>query len=217
MNKLIIPSKTERLIQKNDFFLTRGHDFVEIGGVKWATCNIGAEKPTDPGFYFQWGNTKGCPIQELENISKDHFSSHCYRPNFGEICHTLGQHKIKLKDEYDAAHANWGGAWRMPTTEEFAKLKNATDFRWIRDYKKGTNGMLFIDKGNHSKQLFFPATGYIYDNKISLRGIDGTYWASDNEVDRGTVANTIITRDCGIRWNGADSCFYGFQIRAILN
>ena len=68
---LIIPSKTERLIQKNDFLLTRGHDFVEIGGIKWATCNIGAKKPTDPGLYFQWGNTKGYTAEEIANMSVD--------------------------------------------------------------------------------------------------------------------------------------------------
>ena len=31
--------------------------YVEIGGVKWATMNIGAETETDYGFYFQWGDT----------------------------------------------------------------------------------------------------------------------------------------------------------------
>ena len=29
------------------------------GGPYWATTNIGAEKPEDPGYYFWWGDTVG--------------------------------------------------------------------------------------------------------------------------------------------------------------
>ena len=31
---------------------TNGHDYVEIGGIKWATMNIGANSVTDTGLYF---------------------------------------------------------------------------------------------------------------------------------------------------------------------
>lgn len=35
-----------------------GHEYVDLGlSVKWATCNIGAEKPEDYGAYFAWGET----------------------------------------------------------------------------------------------------------------------------------------------------------------
>jgi len=33
--------------------------YVEIGGVKWSTMNIGASTETDSGLYFQWGDTQG--------------------------------------------------------------------------------------------------------------------------------------------------------------
>lgn len=29
-----------------------GHEYVEIGGVKWATMNVGASSITDTGQYF---------------------------------------------------------------------------------------------------------------------------------------------------------------------
>ena len=35
-----------------------GYEYVEIGGIKWAVCNVGAKKPTDSGLYFQWGDTQ---------------------------------------------------------------------------------------------------------------------------------------------------------------
>ena len=35
------------------------HDYVDLGlRVKWATCNIGASSPQEPGNYFAWGETK---------------------------------------------------------------------------------------------------------------------------------------------------------------
>lgn len=36
-----------------------GYEFVDMGlSVLWATCNIGATKPEDDGWYFRWGDTK---------------------------------------------------------------------------------------------------------------------------------------------------------------
>jgi hypothetical protein len=38
----------------------QGHDYVDLGlpsGTLWATCNIGAENPWQPGDYFAWGET----------------------------------------------------------------------------------------------------------------------------------------------------------------
>lgn len=38
------------------------YDYVDLGlpsGTLWATCNVGASKPSEYGLYFQWGDTKG--------------------------------------------------------------------------------------------------------------------------------------------------------------
>ena len=38
--------------------ITNGHEYVDMGnGLKWATCNVGAENPWDYGDYFDWGAT----------------------------------------------------------------------------------------------------------------------------------------------------------------
>lgn len=35
-----------------------GHEYVDLGlSVMWATCNIGASKPSDYGKYFAWAET----------------------------------------------------------------------------------------------------------------------------------------------------------------
>ena len=46
------------------------HQYVDLGlSVKWATCNIGADKPEDHGDYFSWGETenKNCSSILPEN------------------------------------------------------------------------------------------------------------------------------------------------------
>ena len=39
--------------------------YVEIGGVKWSTMNIGASTETDAGLYFQWGDTQGYTASQV--------------------------------------------------------------------------------------------------------------------------------------------------------
>ena len=42
-----------------------GHQYVEIGGLKWATMNIGASQPSDYGLYFAWGETQGYTAEQV--------------------------------------------------------------------------------------------------------------------------------------------------------
>lgn len=37
-------------------------------GTKWAACNIGAEKPTEFGDYFAWGDTSAKTIMSEEPV-----------------------------------------------------------------------------------------------------------------------------------------------------
>ena len=41
------------------------HDYVEIGGIKWATKNVGACTEADYGFYFQWADTQGYTASQV--------------------------------------------------------------------------------------------------------------------------------------------------------
>ncbi len=35
------------------------HTYVNLGlSVLWATCNIGASRPEEPGHYFAWGESR---------------------------------------------------------------------------------------------------------------------------------------------------------------
>lgn len=53
---LFVPASAQ---QRNN--MENGYEYVDLGlSVKWATCNIGADKPEDYGDYFAWGETETC-------------------------------------------------------------------------------------------------------------------------------------------------------------
>ena len=112
------------------------HDFVEIGGIKWATMNVGATGVTDYGLYFQWGDTQGYTAAQVGSGEgqKEFDSDFCdYRflngcidwdaePDYGLTKYTNADGLTTLQASDDAVTAAWGGSWRMPTTAEFQAL-----------------------------------------------------------------------------------------------
>ena len=117
-----------------------GHDYVDLGlSVKWATCNVGAGKPSDYGNYYAWGETKTKETYAEEN-SKTFWKS---------------MDDIAGNPKYDAARANWGGSWRMPTMEELEELFDKCT--WIRTTQDGHNG--YIVTGLNGNSIFLPAAG----------------------------------------------------------
>ena len=136
-----------------------GYAAVDLGlSVKWATCNIGADSPEDYGNYYAWGETE----------TKDSYTTSNY-----------SIYKIEMDDiagdvEYDAATANWGSSWRMPTEEEFEELLEKCSWTWTK--QNGVKGYLVCGSNNNS--IFLPCTGWF--NKTSLEDLDdyGSYWSS---------------------------------------
>ena len=96
------------------------------------------------------------------------------------------QYRTILNLADDAARANWGGQWRMPTKADFEELKNNTNSEWVYDYNgTGVAGRRFTaDNGNH---IFLPVTGY--RNGTSLHNTaDGYYWSSSLSTDDPDIA-----------------------------
>ena len=132
-------------------------EFVDLGlpsGLKWATCNVGAKTPTEYGKYFRWGE-----ITDAREMG----SAETYDYN---------------KPFEDAATYHMGGAWRMPTTEEFQELYANTTSKWIKNYQGyGVSGRLFTSKVN-GNELFFPAAGYCGNGSALNVGTGGYVWSS---------------------------------------
>ena len=157
------------------------HEYVDLGlpsGTLWATMNVGANSPEEYGDYFAWGETtpnygvyywstyKWCMG------SADTMTKYCTKSYYGYNGFTDG--KTELDPEDDAATANWGPEWRMPSLEQIQELMdNCTTELTTRN---GVNGRLFISNINGAS-LFLPAAGYQRDGDLYYGGTDGDYWS----------------------------------------
>ena len=165
---LSIFSACEPSIGKDGMGKHKGHEYVDLGlpsGLKWATCNVGANSPEEYGDYFAWG--------EVE--PKESYSTYKYHDGSNFTKYT-GSDKTVLDPEDDAAHVNWGGAWRMPTRAEQEELYN--NCTWIWTTQNGVNGCKVT--GPNGNSIFLPAAGYIDHNENTLWSAEssGNYWSS---------------------------------------
>ena len=134
-----------------------GHEWVDLGlSVKWATCNVGADSPEDKGDYYAWGETATKITYTESNCST------C-KENIGDI---------SGNPQYDAAAANWGGDWRMPTEDEFQELIDECDWEWDGD------GYGYTVTGPNGNSIFLPAAGWKNKNELCYDGSFGNYWSS---------------------------------------
>ena len=108
-----------------------GHEYVEIGGLKWATMNVGAttvagSHATCYGDYFAWGETE--PRYMTITRSSAPSATFTWRNGYSSgyrIDNKPTYTGETLDASHDAATANWGGTWRTPTEAEYEALAAA--------------------------------------------------------------------------------------------
>ena len=148
-----------------------GHEYVDLGlpsGLLWATCNVGATSPEQSGLYFAFGETKGFTAEQVKNGIRKFDSASYIAPSVSE----------NLNLEQDAARANLGGNWRMPTQAECQELLDNCDVTWTNDYNgTGVKGCVFTSKVN-GKSVFLPAAGYCDYSFVDGVGSYGGYWSA---------------------------------------
>ena len=195
-----------------------GHEYVEIGGIKWATCNVGAEKPTDSGLYFAWGETQGFTAEQVRNHERwfnwDNYKygTYDYLTKYNDT-----DKKIVLELQDDAATINMGIGWRMPTRDELKVLIDSTTCKWATDYQgSGVNGMLFTDKTDNSKVLFFPAAGNCNYSSVFSVGSYGRYWSSSLYAGYLEYGFELYFIDEGADWGNVGMRFCGFAVRGVV-
>ena len=204
----------------------KGHEYVEIGGLKWATMNIGASKPSDCGLYFAWGDTQGYTAEQVgSGEGQKYFGWADYKHGNGtsspsdtgmaKYKYTDGLTKLEAVD--DAAVANWGGSWRMPTTDNFQTLGAAVNTAWTANYQgSGVAGLVCTDKKDSSKTLFFPAAGFCNDGSDRNVGNGGIYWSSSLfTVSRDNAYNLNFTSS-NLLWGNASPRFVGCSVRPVI-
>ncbi|MBQ0068639.1 MAG: hypothetical protein KBT09_02645 [Bacteroidales bacterium] len=178
-----------------------GREYVDLslpGGVLWASWNIGASKAEDYGLYFAWGETTGYAKGESHSFDMDNYS---YKED------------RDLDAAHDAATANWGSGWRMPTVQEIIDLCDSkyTTTEWVT--VNGVNGCKITSKSN-GNSIFLPAAGYRYDASLYNEGSWGYCWSSSLYTSFSSYAFSLYFNSSYIDWSKYDR-YYGRSVRAV--
>ena len=163
----------------NEVSFKADYQYVDLGlSVKWATCNVGATKPKEPGDYFAWGETNPKDYYDWSNYKwcnggSSYLTKYCDKSSYAYASSYVDKiYVLQLSD--DAARANWGGNWRMPLKSEFDELY--TSCTWKSTTLNGTAGYLVT--GKNGKSIFLPKAGDKHQGSLEDLGSYGYYWSS---------------------------------------
>ena len=176
-----------------DDFLPTGrndnHESVNLGlSVDWATCNVGANGPEEPGYYVAWGETAPKSYYDwdtyrfceganpkIPNWPKN-LAKYNNNPEYGTV-----DNETFLHEEDDIVHKEWGILWRMPYEEDWRELIDKCT--WDATFYRGSYG--FKVTGKNGNSIFLPVWGYIIGNRNPYRDMQGYYWSGS--LDKNNV------------------------------
>ena len=193
-------------------------EFIDLGlpsGLKWAKCNVGAEKETDYGDYFMWGSTTPNTVSEC-TWAKAPFnggSSNYNEVYFNSVKDTVCPNGILAK-EYDAASQIMGSEWRMPTQTECQELLDYTNHEWTTI--NGVKGRKFASKTDESKYIFIPAAGCCYSGSIYGGDSFGLVWSSSLDPSYNDYALELGFNSGSYDIYDYYRC-YGFSVRGVMD
>ena len=185
-----------------EYVSSEGNEYVDLGlSVKWATHNLGAEKPEDFGNNYAWGevetkdtydwsNYKWCNGGEPISYSSSKLTKYCTTSSYGNV-----DNKTTLEIADDAANANLGGNWRMPTSAEVDELISECEWIWQE------GGYLVVSKVN-SKSIFIPSASVCakywtsdysgYNDSYILYVSPSNYYKTDNSREKGLLIRPVL-------------------------
>lgn len=177
-------------------------------GTLWAATNVGASNYYDAGLYFSWGDITG------HNKGTYNFTSTNYNNGISGNGHSLTT-DIPFNATYDAARANMGSTWRIPTSQEWYHLAYPVDNDWsifAPCRLNNTFGALVIGVTN-LVAIFIPKTAYQYGSSVGNEQYVsfGGLWSSQR-VDSGGAA--YANPSIYFNTNTANR-YYGMPIRAV--
>ena len=220
-----------------------GHEYVEIGGLKWATMNVGATTvagsyATCYGDYYAWGETQ--PRYESITRTDSYAASFTWKNGYSDGYSSYPSYTgTTLDAAHDAATANWGGTWRTPTKAEYEALAAAcsgssangqtpvtlintiteggiywlSDTQTIESAYTGVAGLLFVSRSDISKRVFFPASGGVRDT--GLNSTLGCYWSSSLDTSDTSDAYGLFFNSLGVHPWGGSYRYRGFTVRPV--
>lgn len=163
------------------------YSYVDLGlSVRWATFNVGAANSTEYGDLFSWGEITPKQSSGWESYkwgSRERVSINCYiynlvKYNVDADCGSIDG-KTQLESDDDAATANWGALWRMPSKEEIEEMAKECYWHWTDNMNdSGVSGQVGVSKRN-GNVIFFP---------VQEQGIrESRYWSNTLSYDDWSV------------------------------
>ncbi len=200
------------------------YEYVDLDlttGTLWATCNVGATSPEEYGDYFAWGETASKSDYSWDTYKYGGFYSltkYCNSSDYGKDGFT--DNLITLEASDDAATANWGSDWRMPTKKEMEELAVECTWTWTTDYNStGTAGYIVSSKAaGNTNSIFLPAASFRNaTEEPSGNGSYGYYWCSslDAENNDPTRAWNFTIYSGSNNDIETNSRYYGLSVRAV--
>lgn len=164
-------------------------EYVDLGlSVKWATCNIGAKKPEQYGYYYAWGEVEPKSDYQWSNYkwcdgTDQYMTKYCFFANEGKV------DRIKeLETDDDVAYQTLGNHWRIPTKAEMDELLSC-EWRWTNI--NGINGYQVMSRIDSEKYIFLPASGFIGTQGNPWENQMGRYWT--NTVSSAAYCHTAYS------------------------
>ena len=140
-------------------------------GIKWASFNVGASRPEDPGDFFAWGETEPKQVYSWSTYKWCEGSANTLTKYNTLSSRGFVDNKTILELDDDVAHVRWGGSWRMPTKEEYNELfENCT---WSLLDQNDESVIVLTSKIN-AETLIIPEYGCFWHSTIDFQNKDGS-------------------------------------------
>ena len=178
-----------------------GHEWVDLGlpsGTRWATCNVDATTPEQPGKHYSWGET----VTKASYVAGN---TKTYNKEMGDIAGN---------QTYDVAAKKWGKGWRMPTEEELRGLIRYSNDKYVQ--KGGRWGREFTSVMNN-KSIFLPVTGSREGSKLEEANGCGLYWTSTPYTSNHNNGAYMYTFGAALGEPSIGERYSGFAIRPVTD
>ena len=134
---------------------------------------------------------------------------YCTQSSYGYNGFTDNKTTLELSD--DAARANWGGKWRMPTKAEQDELRNNCTWTWTT--QNGVKGYKVASKTN-GNSVFLPAAGHRDGTSVDIVGAGGYYWSGSLYESNPSIAYYLYFHSGRVDWYNYNRSL-GCTVRAV--
>lgn len=229
---------------------------VDLGlpsGTKWANMNVGAYSPEGYGLFFAWGETAGYTSSVSGKTQSDgsyigytdrffewpsytNFGTYnaSASPDYGFTKYNMTNGPTILEASDDAATANWGSAWRMPTHEEWQELASECFWIWTTSYNGVAGYIVYKVKDAAHKGKRKDSSGDVYDIRTRREdtSFSGSYTTNDTHIFLPAAGGRRESSLNGQGWSGGywssglrsslvvyawSLSFYGGEVNADFN